>query len=223
GGTAVRSFTLTVTNRNDRPTISDIPNQFIPEKSVLTGVPFVIGDSETPADALVLSASSSNPALAPAANITFTGSGPNRALNIEPATNQFGTALITVTVTDAEGLSASDSFRLTVAPENDPPTLDPLADILLRQGAPPQTIALTGITSGLAENQQLALSALSSNPDLIPHPTVTYTSPATTGSLLLAPNPGTNGTAVITVTVNDGEALLSRTFTVMVDGLPVIS
>lgn len=224
GGTAARSFTLTVTNRSNPPTISDIPNQSIPEKSVLTGVPFVIGDFETPAAALTLSASSSNPALAPAANITFAGSGTNRALNIEPVTNQFGSALITVTVTDAEGLTASDSFRFTVTPENDPPTLDPLADLLLRQGTLPQTISLAGIGSGSpAESQQLAVSAVSSNPTLVPHPVVSYSSPATTGSLLLSPNPATNGTAVITVTVNDGEALVSRTFTVTVDGLPLIS
>jgi uncharacterized repeat protein (TIGR01451 family) len=224
GGTASRSFTLTVTNRNTPPTISDIPNQFIPESSVLTGVPFVIGDSETPALALTVSAFSSNPALAPVANITFTGSGANRALNIEPVTNQFGSAFITVSVTDAEGLTASDSFRFTVGHENDPPTLDALTDLVLRQGAPLQTIVLTGIGPGSpAEDQQLAVSAVSSHPTLVPHPIVSYTSPATTGSLLLAPNPATNGTAVITVTVNDGEALVSRTFTVTIDRLPSIS
>lgn len=224
GGIASRSFTLTVTDRNDAPVISDIGNQFVRENSALTGVPFVVADSETLANDLTLSASSSNPSLVPATSITFGGSGANRTLNIQPATNQSGSAVITVTVHDRDGMTASDSFTFTVLPENDPPTLDPLADVQLRQGASAQTISLAGISSGApGEDQQLAVSAVSSNPTLVPHPVVSYTSPGATGSLLLAPNPATNGAAVITVTVNDGEALVSRTFTVTVDARPVIS
>ena len=43
---------------------------------------------------------SSNPALVPAANIVFGGSGANRTVTITPAANQSGTATITLTVTD---------------------------------------------------------------------------------------------------------------------------
>jgi hypothetical protein len=117
-----------------------------------------------------------------------------------------------------------DSFLLTVTPENDRPTLDAIADRFLNQGAPPEVLLLTGISSGsAAEQQQLAVSAVSSNPGLIPHPFVTYASPSATASLLLAPNPAAHGIATISVTVNDGEALATRTFAVNVNGRPTIS
>src|SRR5207244_5864460 len=67
---------------------------------------------------------------------------------------------------------------------------------------------------------------LSSNPEVIPNPIVSYSSPSSTGSLSFAPVAGTNGTAVITVTVNDGQSqsnTFSRNFTVTVNDKPLIS
>jgi hypothetical protein len=49
-------------------------------------------------------------------NITFGGSGSSRTVSIVPATNQFGSALITLSVKDASGAEASDQFALTVVP-----------------------------------------------------------------------------------------------------------
>ena len=85
-----------------------------------------------------------------------------------------------------------------------------------------------GITAGPANEagQVLAISAVSGNSLLLADPVVSYNSPSGTGSLLLVPQPGQSGTAVITVTVNDGQSannLASRTFSVSVNGAPVIS
>src|SRR5437762_2043089 len=44
-----------------------------------------------------------------------------------PATNQSGTAWITIMVADPGGASASSSFVLTVNPVNDPPTISSIA------------------------------------------------------------------------------------------------
>ena len=86
-----------------------------------------------------------------------------------------------------------------------------------------QTVALSGISSGAAnENQTLTVTASSSNPGLIPNPTVTYTSPNTTGSIAFTPVLNAFGTATISVTVNDGGAsnnTITRTFTVTVNHL----
>src|SRR6185295_6538080 len=46
----------------------------------------------------------------------------NHTIRIIPATNQFGTATITVTVSDGTA-SASRSFAVTVDPINQPPTI----------------------------------------------------------------------------------------------------
>jgi hypothetical protein len=68
----------------------------------------------------------------------------------------------------------------------------------------PQIVMLTGITAGGAETQNLIVTATSSNPSLIANPiTVNYTSPATTGSVVLSLVPNAHGTAVVSVVVRD--------------------
>jgi hypothetical protein len=52
--------------------------------------------------------------LVPATNIVFGGSGANRTVTVTPAPSRNGTAIITLTVTDAGGAVASDTFVLTV-------------------------------------------------------------------------------------------------------------
>src|SRR5437867_13433273 len=92
---------------NSRPTLSLIANQTVNEDTFAGPLPFAVGDLETPASALIVAAGSSNPTLIPAANIIFGGSGSNRTVQVKPATNQFGTAAITITVSDADGGRAS--------------------------------------------------------------------------------------------------------------------
>jgi hypothetical protein len=113
---------------------------------------------------------------------------------------------------------------LVLTPINLAPTLDAISDPPpILQGAGLQTVNLTGIGSGNTDAQTLHVTATSDNPALIPDPTVTYSSPDSTGSLTYAPLGNGHGTAHITVTVTDdgGTALggvdtVSRTFTVVV-------
>src|SRR5207248_6693257 len=96
-----------------------------------------------------------------------------------------------------------------------------LANLTINENAARQTISLSGIGSGAAnEAQTLVVTASSSNPGLIPNPMVTYTSPNTTGSIAFTPVAFGFGSATITVSVNDGGAsnnITSRTFTVSVN------
>src|SRR5258707_5119276 len=94
--TAKSSFVLTVIPVNDAPSISQIPDQTINEDTVLGPIPFIIGDVETSAENLVVSGTSDNPLLVPESHIFLSGSDSNRALVIAPATNQFGSATITI-------------------------------------------------------------------------------------------------------------------------------
>jgi uncharacterized repeat protein (TIGR01451 family) len=214
---AARTFILTVNPVNDLPTISDLGPQEINEDTSTPPLALTIGDAEIPASSLILTGASSDHALIPTNNIHFGGSDSDRTVTVTPATNAFGSALVSVTVTDPDGAMRTDTFLVTVLSVNDPPTLDPITDLLLPQSAPPQTIALTGISFGPTnEDQQLTVSATSDNLDLIPDPAVTYTSPASTGSLLLTPTAGTNGTALITVTVSDGGLSASQSFRVTI-------
>src|SRR5262249_27902582 len=82
---------------------------------------FTVGDAETPVGSLTLSGGSSNTTLVPLSGIVFGGSGANRTVTVTPATGQSGTATITLTVQDGGGLTASDTFVLTVTVPPPPP------------------------------------------------------------------------------------------------------
>ncbi|HET6975060.1 MAG TPA: Ig-like domain-containing protein [Pyrinomonadaceae bacterium] len=102
------------------PSIEDIPNQSTNEDTT-KNVTFNLGD-DTGALIATVAATSSNTTLVPNANLSFTGSGGSRTLQIIPATNQSGTTTITVTVTATNGRTATDTFDLTVSAVNDPPS-----------------------------------------------------------------------------------------------------
>jgi len=92
-----------------------------------------------------------------------------------------------------------------IATANRIPTLDAIGNLNVSENAGLQTVTLTGITSGaIRESQTLTVKAVSSNTGLIRNPIVNYTSPNTTGSLSFQPAVNRTGTAIITVTVNDG-------------------
>jgi subtilisin-like proprotein convertase family protein len=99
----------------ETPTISDIPDLTIDQDTVAGPLAIVIADEDTPANNLVLTASSRNTALLPDANIVFGGAGENRTVTITPVAGQSGQATIFVTVSDGVR-TASDSFVLTVQP-----------------------------------------------------------------------------------------------------------
>ena len=86
---------------------------------------------------------------------------------------------------------------------NQPPTLAPISNLTTNEDAGLVTVSLTGISAGGGENQTLTVTATSGNTALIPNPTVTYTSPDTTGTLTFAPVTNASGTAIITVIVRD--------------------
>ena len=127
---------------NTPPTISDIPNQSS-DGTPVGPISFTIGDTETSATNLTLSASSSDTTLVPLANLVFGGSGANRTLTVTPTTNVNGSATITVTVSDGD-LTASDTFLLTVASSSQ-------ASLLLRYTFDEATTgATTALDSGSA-------------------------------------------------------------------------
>src|SRR5262249_48979492 len=101
--------------------------------------------------------------------------------------------------------------------------LNALANVTITENAGLQTVNLAGISSGASnEVQTLAVAASSSNPSVVPNPTVNYTSPSSTGSLTFTPVPFAVGTATVTVTVNDGglsNNIVSRSFTVTVNAV----
>jgi hypothetical protein len=213
------SFTVTVTGANDAPSVASIADQVMDEDTSLGPLPFSIIDPEP--GTITLSIESANPALLPPSNVVSAGSGQNQTLTLTPLADQFGETVVTVIVADDSGARGSNSFRVTVRPVNDPPTLNAIANLQLPSGAPSQTVTLTGISSGAAnESDLLAISAVSSSPALIP--TVAFSGPST-GTLSLTPAPGMSGSVTINVTVNDGQAQTTQPFIVTIEHAPSVT
>ncbi|MEI6712984.1 MAG: GDSL-type esterase/lipase family protein, partial [Verrucomicrobiota bacterium] len=101
---------------NHYPSIGSIPDQAISPDTATTQIAFSVGDSETDAGSLRVSATSSNTSLVPNANIVLTGSGAIRAVKITPAPKMVGSTIITLQVTDAGGLTAKKTFTVNVGP-----------------------------------------------------------------------------------------------------------
>lgn len=144
------------------------------------------------------------------------------------AANTFGTTSITVTATEkpVNGLSGSDTFTVTVNSVNDAPSIAAIADpAAILEDAALQTIPFSGIGNPETD-QTITVTATSANTALIPHPGVTYTSGDATGSLSYTPAANANGSAVITVRVEDnggiangGVNFAETSFTVNVTGV----
>jgi subtilisin-like proprotein convertase family protein len=157
-----------------------------------------------------------------------------RSVSYFNSSNNPSVANRTITFSANDGAATqntgSATRSLVVTPVNDAPTLNAIANpAVINPNVGAQTVNLSGITAG-GESQTLTVTATSNNPGLIPDPTVTYTSPNTTASLSYTPVANQTGSAVITVTVTDnggtangGVDSVSRSFTVVVDVLPVIS
>jgi hypothetical protein len=119
-----------------------------------------------------------------------------------------------VTAYDASGRESAYSSEVSYAvPEpNQPPSIDPIADVTIGENAGLQTIVLSGIRPGSTSGSEtLNVTATSSNPGLIANPAVNYTSPNSTGSLSFTPAGSGIGTATITVTVSDSQSPTNAT------------
>lgn len=112
GSIAETPFTILVSTTNG-PTISAIPNQTTSENTATAPIPFSIGSASNPSSVLRVNASSSNTTLVPDQNIALLGTGTSRTITITPATNQSGTTIITLNVSDGTS-TANTSFTLTV-------------------------------------------------------------------------------------------------------------
>jgi subtilisin-like proprotein convertase family protein len=212
--TSSDSFVLTVNAVNTAPTISDIADRTIDEDSSTGALSFTVGDGESAAGSLTLSGSSSNPALVPNGNISFGGSGADRTVTVNPASNQSGTATITVVVSDGQ-LSGNDSFVLTVNALNDPPTISNIADQSTSAGT---AVGPIGFTVGDVETAagSLLLSGSSANTTLVPNGNIVFGGSGASRTVTVTPAANQSGTATITVTVSDGASTVSDMFVLTV-------
>jgi len=135
GGMDEETFQATV---NDAPTVAaPIADLTVDEDAAAVldhaALDAVFADTDNPDSELTYTVA----AVTPAGIVTAT-IGPDDTLDLSFAANASGIVDVTVRATDPQGLLALDTFRVTVHPVNDDPTVTaPIADRTVLQGAAP--------------------------------------------------------------------------------------
>src|SRR5690606_17798785 len=193
------SFELTVNSINDAPTIAPVSNVSMDEDADQLGISLsgiTAGGGEN--QALTVSASSDSPWLFETFTIVYTSPSTTGTLNVKPTLNAFGTAMVTVTVTD-NGLTGSPhvntvttSFNITVNPVNDPPLITGQDAVSVDEDNTFTILAdhLTIIDHDDDENFTVTVNGNGPN----------YTASGNT----ITPNPDYFGSLTIPITVSDG-------------------
>lgn len=145
--------------------------------------------------------------------VSYTTGATTGTLGFTPLTNAFGAVTISLTLEDAgidgifdtsDDATTIQKVNVFVQPVNDLPAYDVLSDVLLPVDAGTQTIDITGIINGPAnELEALRVTVTSSDTNFIPTPIIQYISPQNVGTLTFTPAAGLSGAATITVTLED--------------------
>jgi hypothetical protein len=98
------------------PRIAGLGAISVDQDTTSTAVVFRIDDDDNAASQLTLQAASSDLALLPLQGIQIEGTGNDRSLRIRPAVESTGSAIVTLTVRDPSGLTATASFDVRVNP-----------------------------------------------------------------------------------------------------------
>ena len=224
GGTAnggvdtsgAETFTITVTAVNDVPGFVKGSSQTVLEDSGAQSVAnWATGMSAGPADesgqTLTFQVTNDNdeifsvqPAIDSAGMLTYT-----------PSSDRYGSATVTVRLRDSGGtvqgginLSAAQTFSLNVTPVNDAPVVNAISDLTVPEDSSEKSVTITGIgAGGRFENQRLSVWVDSSNPSLVPPPSMIYPGFGDTAVLKFRPAADANGTVTIFVAVFDDGGL----------------
>jgi hypothetical protein len=184
-----------------QPALASIPDTSGNEDTQLL-VAFDAGD---PSTITSVTAVSDNVTLIPndSAHLSTTVAGTTGQVTINPATNLFGTANITVTVNRTAG-SASKTFALTINPVNDAPSFTKGADQTINEDAGAQSVSgwATNISTGPAnEAGQTLTFQVTGNTNTGLFSVAPAISP--TGTLTYTPAANANGSATITIVLVD--------------------
>lgn len=198
------TFPVTVDFVNDLPEISALAPVHTLEDTVVGPVDFNVADQETAANGLLVTATSSNPALIPASGIVLGGSGVNRTITLQPATNAFGRVTISLTVQDGDGGRSHTDWVVTIDPVNDLPGLVAPESVVVDAELPskPIKIQVSDVETPVAE---LLLTAVSSDQVLLPPGSVVLGGSGADRTLQLTPAAGRFGKTTLDLTLTDGD------------------
>ncbi|MFN3152190.1 Ig-like domain-containing protein [Bremerella sp.] len=219
--TTTESFVLTVNEvvaGNSVPTVSAVEDQTIQQDSATEPLAFIVGDVETAAEDLVVSVESDNPALVDAAGIIVAGDGADKTLIVTPLAGAFGSANITISVSDGEE-TTTESFLLTVTElvgENTAPTISAVEDQVIDQDSATAPLEFS-VSDAESAVEDLVVSVESDNPALVDAAGIIVAGDGADKTLIVTPLAGATGSANITISVTDGELVTTESFLLTVN------
>ncbi len=228
------TFTVTVTEVNDTPTIGSINDPAAVDEDSGTSAAITISglgvgggaDESAAPQTLTLVPTSSDQTLVPDANLTLSATtwvtgDADPTITYTPADEANGTAVITITATDdgtddgvAAELDISTTFTVTVTTLNDAPTFDALADISVAEDAAEQTVSITTVSPGLSADesgQTVTFTVASGDTAIIADADLAISGTGATRTLTYTPTADAVGDVTITVTADDSQVLNNTT------------
>ena len=205
---------MTVNCVNDAPTLTNLPNKSINEDSSTGNITFYISDPEKSSSSLSLSSWSSNTSLIPNGNIVLGGSGGTRTIKVTPVANKYGSATISLRVSDGS-LTKTDTFVVTVNAINDRPTISAISSRTINEDANTGNIGFS-VADLETSAGSLLVTRTSSNTTLVPTASITLGGSGANRTVKVTPAANKFGSVTITVKVSDGRLTASRAFVVTV-------
>ena len=217
---ASRTFTVTVNPVNDPPTIGALSDLAInedagPQTVVLSGIG---SGASNESQTLAVTATSDNTGLVPNPGVSYANPNATGSIGFTPIANANGAAVITVTVNDggSANSTASTTFKVTVNPANDSPTISDILNQAVDQGSSLGPVAFTvdDIDNPIAS---LTVTAKSSDQILVPDASISLGGSGANRTIAIQPASGQSGAATIIVAVSDGAASAADTFVLTVN------
>ena len=202
------------------PTLSSFSKLVLARNASTREVKFTVGDPDTSLSSLKVTRSSSNTKLLPTSNLTFSGTGKTRTLKIKPASNQVGSAKVTVKVTDGR-FTTEKTFTVEV---RHPPKIGSIADQSIKEDTS-RTLSFT-VSDEDTKTSALVVKASSSNTKLLKTSGIKLSGTGKTRKVKLTPLKNASGKVTVTLTVSDGALTAKRSFKVTVKAVndaPTIS
>ena len=226
GLTSMSLFHVSITPQNDPPIISHIPAFVTREDFPTIDIDFMISDIESEAHELSLSVLSSDTTVISYPNIHLSGSDESRRLSIAPATHQFGESMITLILSDPEGLTASVDFMVYVASVNDPPFISSIPDQIIDEDSMALSVSFH-ISDIESQPQDLTLSVDTSDPLIVNYTGLELTGTGNDRLLTCTVLPNAYGDVTLTVFVSDPDgATVTSSFKIHVNPMndpPILS
>ncbi|MBF0453086.1 MAG: tandem-95 repeat protein, partial [Candidatus Magnetomorum sp.] len=201
------SATEFILGKNEAPVIVPLSSgvSLATNEDVLFSIAYTITDAETTTCGLTLTMTSSDPNLITDSNFSYICNADSYTLQLLPSADMYGDVTITIIVTDACGLTDTESFALSITPVNDVPVMT--SDTTLTMNEDSTASFILTATDLESVDCSMGITFASSDSNLLPIENISYTCASGVYSISLTPVNNQSGNAAITITVTDSGSL----------------